>query len=118
MKLFDGGVLVLQLAIIAIGAVTAAVTRTRQEFNEYHWRLEDFPNPQSPWPLILVIASSGMVWLGEFYLALVSPRAQTLLFLSMLLQLMAIHAAAQPVVAGYKRPNEYRGTLLDGRYDN
>jgi hypothetical protein len=103
MKLFDCGVLVLQLAIIAIGAVTAAVTRTRQEYNEYHMTLEDFPNPESPWPLILVVAGSGMVWLGEVYWALASPRAQALLFLSvLLLQIMTIHAAARQVLAGFQ----------------
>ncbi len=103
MELFDCGVLVLQLAIIAIGAVTAAVTRTRQEYNEYHRTLEDFPNPKSPWLLILVVAGSGMVWLGEVYWALASPRAQALLFLSvLLLQIMTIHAAAKQVLAGFQ----------------
>jgi hypothetical protein len=103
MEVFACVVLVLQLVLIAFGAVTAIVTRTRQEFNEYHWRLEDFPNPKSPWLLILVLAGSGIVWMGELYLTQVSPREQALLFLAvLLLQIMAIHEAAIPVIAGYQ----------------
>lgn len=101
MQLFDFAVLVVQLAIIVIGAVTAAVTRSRQEFDEYYWRLEDFPNPESPWPLILVVVGSSLIWLGEVYWALTFPRTQALLFLSVLLfQLITLHTATRRVVAG------------------
>ena len=34
----------------AIAGVIAAATRTRQEYNEYHGKLEEFPNPRSAWP--------------------------------------------------------------------
>ena len=50
MGAFDSAILVLQLVIIAIAGVIAAATRTRQEYNEYHGKLEEFPNPRSAWP--------------------------------------------------------------------
>jgi len=102
MGAFDSAILVLQLVIIAIAGVIAAATRTRQEYNEYHGKLEEFPNPRSAWPLVLVVLGSGLVLSGECYWALNFTREHALLFLSMLLlQGMATNAAAKKVLAGF-----------------
>lgn len=100
--MFDSGILILQLSITAIVGVIAAVTRTRQEYNDYRQQLEEFPNPNSPWPLILVAAGSGLVWLGECFWALSHPGEHALLFLAvLLLQVMTADAAGSRVLAGF-----------------
>lgn len=104
MTAFDCIILVLQLVIIAIAGVIAAATRTRQEYNEYHGKLEEFPNHNSPWPLILVVVGSSLVLSGECFWALTFAREHALLFLSMLLlQGMATNATAKKVLAGYAK---------------
>ena len=101
MGAFDCAILVLQLVIIAIAGVIAAATRTRQEY-KYYGKLEEFPNPRSAWPLVLVVLGSGLVLSGECYWALIFAREHALLFLSMLLlQGMATNAAAKKVLAGF-----------------
>ena len=102
MAAFDLAILVLQLSITAIAGVIAAVTRTRQEYNEVKQQLEEFPNPNSPWPLILVALAGGLLVSAECSWALSFPREHALLFLAiLLLQVMAVEAAANRVLAGF-----------------
>ena len=103
MGVLDCGILVIQLVIMAIAAVIAAATRTRQEYNEYYGRLEEFPNLHSPWRLILVTIGSGMLLVSECYWALTYPRENALLFLALLLlQVMATRSTATRVLSGFK----------------
>ena len=103
MGVIDCGVLVIQLIIMAIAAVIAAATRTRQDYNEYYGKLEEFHNLNSPWPLILVTMGSGMLLVSECYWALTYQRENALLFLAVLvLQGMATRSAATRVLSGFK----------------
>lgn len=110
MTFFGVGVLIVQLVISLICGFIAAVTRTKQVYDDWHKQLVDYKNPVSARMLVFIVLVSMISIIGEYCWGTLFPQHDaTILYLALLIaQIVLSCNAVSKVLQGYKEADRHQ----------